>query len=328
MLNRIGKVFRKIYYGIRMNVLTYKEGTKAPEKNNLETIASQTHGRIIAIIKQGNGKSIEDQSKAIKLILVEVFQDAEEAEQLLLLKDAYIEDLTKTNEELLKRVKQIAADHNLLKNEYGLLQNKYSHLENRTEQLQKDLSVLHGKNLSAETQCSDLKLKTDALLSESQDLQLKYETLETQFDTLSLENESLKSRSTTVEDEGAKLATDFQQLQEENQLFKKESESLTQKFSTLETQYADLKDETDAWSTRYEDLNKDYAKLQKVVAAALKGQVKPQGIKPLKDPSDIITERFAACSNVLTFVGVQIWCAMPLPLQLIVQYGKEYYDKH
>lgn len=308
-----------------MNVLLKGAHGQAPDEKIPDTIVSRTHGRILEIIKPGSGKSFDDQSRAIQSILEEVFQDADEAEELLVLKEAFIEDLTAKNDKLLERITEICKENDILTENHENLKKQFANLESTTLQLKKDVEGLQDKNQTYEKEYSELKENTEDLNSDCLDLKQKYEELEEQFDTLSKENETLKSRSTELEQESENLYCDYDRLDEEYKKFKDDSKALKQKYSELEAQYAELKDETEAWSSRYDELNEDYSKLQKIVEVALQGQ--KQGAKQLKGPADRITDKFG-CPTPLNFVAERIWDTMPLPVHVLYQYGKQIYETY
>lgn len=283
-----------------------------PVKNSPDTLVSRTHGRIYEILK--NGKPLHEKSEAVKQILDEAFEEAEETEELLDLKEALIVELTRVNDELLQRVNTISGDHNILKSKYGAL-------EGRTEKLQQDVNALSGKNKSLKTDYAELKQKGADLKLECEALEGKYQTLEEQYDSLSQENEELKGRAKALKKESAKLADDYAQLEGENQGFKDDSELLNQKLAALETQYQELKDETDAWAARYEELNEEYSGLKETVDAALK-----QGVKGHKPPEENEFAKFD-CGTVANFFGRVVWNSLPYPLDRFIERGINYYDQ-
>lgn len=303
-----------------MSVKLQVGGGLPPDPQDQHTLMSLTYNGIMDVIKQKEKKSFDELSVAIKKILEEAFQEAAAIEILVDLKEAHITDLTQANDEHLRRVSQISTEHDSLKLKYG-------DLEAQTQKLQTDFNDLHGKNLAAERRYTDLQKQTDELKAKSQDLQLKYADLEQKYDTLDRENEELKSKAANLEDESTKLTDDYQQLTGENQQFKNESEDLTRKYSQLESQYAQLKDETQTWVSRYDALSTDYSNLQKIVDAALADQKTQLSPRQKKDQDDNLTESFASCSKLWDFVWQQLWKSLPLPIHLIFQYGKEYYER-
>lgn len=290
------------------------QGAKgSPLKNSPGTLISRTHGRIYEILK--SGKSLDEKSAAIKKILIEAFEEAEGAEELLDLQETTIVELTRVNDELLERVNKISGEHDILKSKYG-------DLEGRTEKLQQDFNALNGKNKSVKTEYAELKQKGADLKLECEALEEKYQTLEEQYNSLSQENEELKGRAKALKKESAKLADDYTQLEKENLGFKDDSEMLNQKLAELETQYEDLREETDAWSARYEELNEEYTKLKETVEAALKQGVK--GHKP--PPEDNEFDKFG-CGTVVNFFGRVLWNSLPHPIDSFVERGINYYDQ-
>ena len=119
-----------------------------PVKKSPDTLASLTHGRIYKILD--NGKTHKENSAAVEKILEEAFEEAEETEELLDLKEALIVELTRVNDELLQRVNTISGDHNILKSKYGAL-------EQQAGKLQQDVTALNGKNKSLKTDYAELK---------------------------------------------------------------------------------------------------------------------------------------------------------------------------
>ena len=120
-----------------------------PVKKSPDTLASLTHGRIYKILD--NGKTHKENSAAVEKILEEAFEEAEETEELLDLKEALIVELTRVNDELLQRVNTISGDHNILKSKYGALEQQAGKLQQDVTAFERQEQIIKDRLRGTET---------------------------------------------------------------------------------------------------------------------------------------------------------------------------------
>lgn len=273
---------------------------------NLDTSVADAYSKILKI----SGKSLNsNQLSEIQQVFEELLLEANDAEHLIKLQNAAIDDLTQTNDQLLARVTKISDEHLSLSTQYATL-------EARAQQHQQEMDNLQSANVTATTNYSDLKKQTDALKTEALELHQKYERLKQQFDDVTQQTDALKSKTTELDNTNVSLANEYDNLQKANDELKQESVALTQKCSDLEALYAQLKNETHDLTVRYDDLNADYAKLQTVVDAALKNR---QVSKTQNHADDLLLKLWNTSWTVVVY---QLPLSAQIPFHFIYACGR------
>jgi chromosome segregation ATPase len=287
------------------------------EDSRLNTsIVSRTYGRIFQVLDKKK-QLTQQQSQVIQQILMETFQEALQNEELLSLKDQYIEELETTNGQLAQKVSQVFSEHQILKN-------KFESLKTKTEELKQQYEELDQKHSATEKENASLKQETIELKQDYQDLTQHYDELKQKYSEINDQNGKLKEKSTSLEKEYTELLKNYEELEKENEVLKFEAKELSQKYSQLEKRYNGLDTKTQVLQSSFDKLNTDYSKLQTFVNQVIESNAKIQAeMERQARRTDELNDKVDSWSRNLSTLGQQVWDTIPEHLRILCYFGKK-----